>query len=127
MEKLNISQICILCTKSIADGRISDFFKDRGVVVTFTGKGIGYYYHSNGGIILAQREKPEGKTKINPWKTTRRKFPREMMVSRDENEWHKRTVICKTKAIQSFIAVKLPWEIGDDYMEYIGWKYAKEI
>lgn len=60
--------------------------------------------------------------------TPRRKFPREMMVSMDEIEWKKRTVIMKSKTFYPYIALAHPNKINDEKsISLMTWKYAKEI
>jgi len=127
MDSLDVSQICILCTKSIADGRIGKFFSDRGVIRTYTGEAIGEYYFSDGRTIIVSRKKPEFRQLINPWKKRRRKFPREMMVSDNKIDWRRRTVIARAKTNWPFIAIKLGFSAEDNFIECRSWKYAKEI
>jgi len=57
----------------------------------------------------------------------RRKFPREMMVSDDLIHWNKRTVVAKIKTKWPVIALKINFDLKDEFIEYRSWKYAKEI
>ena len=128
MDKLKIDEVYILCTKTISDGRIGKFFADRGVLKTYSGTSTGIYYHSDGVCLYPTMTVPKGKTRINPWKKPRRKFPREMMVSLDGIDWRKRTVVVKTKTFYPYIAIADVNKIDDKKaISLLSWKYAKEI
>ena len=59
---------------------------------------------------------------------SRRKFPREMMVSLDGIDWRKRTVVVKTKTFYPYIAIADVNKIDDKKaISLLSWKYAKEI
>jgi len=128
MDKLKIDEVYILCTKNIADGRIIKFFKDRGIInkAKWSGTMINGRYHSDGKILLYSTESEKiNKTKINPWKKPRRKFPREMMVSRNKINWVKRLVYGKVNAVDRYVTE--PLMNNYSFAVYGGWKYAKEI
>jgi hypothetical protein len=122
MDKLNIEQVCILCTKSIADERIAKFFQSRGAYSQYIGDAIDHYYYVHNGVVTFQKTKPKGKIRINPWKRSYRKFPRLMMVSDDQKFWTKRMVYGKLQDHD------YPFIISEqsEYM-FEGWRYAKEI
>lgn len=126
MEKLDITQVCILCTKSIADGRIGDFFANRGAIKTYSGIQVGQYYFSDGRSIMKSTKMPETRKRINPWKKPRRKFPREMMVSNNNINWVIRMVYGKVKSENPYVA-KLEMGMHDAKLLFGAWKFAKEI
>lgn len=121
--KLKIDEVYILCTKTISDGRIGKFFSDRGILKTYySGITVGLYYHSDGVSIYPTTYIPKGKTRINPWKKARRKFPREMMVSNDREMWKRAKVFGKLSSTPKPYLTCSP-----SGYNYKGWKYAKEI
>ena len=79
--------------------------------------GVVHIYYSSAGVeIIELPSKP------------RREFPREMMVSHNNKDWYKRTVVAKVKTNTPYIAIALPYSIKDTCdIDYTGWKFAKEI
>jgi len=75
--------------------------------------------------IPSDRKYIELPSKIRP--KIRHKFPREMMVSDDNQRWNKRIVVAKVKTKWPVIALKINFDLEDEFIEYRSWKYAKEI
>lgn len=128
MEKLDITQICILCNEEIADGRIGEFFANKGIIQTYTGRLPGNYYFSDGRTVITSNKKPEFRKQINPWKKPRRKFPREMMVCWVKDLWFKRTVLGKVAGKYPFVTLHENQKPSDEGITHVHlWPYAKEI
>ncbi len=128
MDKLKIDEVYILCTKNIADGRIIKFFKDRGIInkAKWSGTMINGRYHSDGKILLYSTESEKvNKTKINPWKRSYRKFPREMIVSDDKVNWRRTIVRGTIKSVYGTYISEVKTYAGKAVFSV--WKYAKEI
>ena len=54
----------------------------------------------------------------------KRKFPREMMVSQDEKNWHRKTVLGKLKTLNCpYITDKEE----NEWSDIMGWSFAKEV
>lgn len=59
---------------------------------------------------------------------TRRKFPREMMVSDDEIKWEKRLVAGTINSSSKYVSyINEEFQEGQVFKFLLAWKYAKEI
>ena len=131
--------------KSVAHAvRIVEFYKSFGLMTDVDLKQVPKHYNKKDvGMYIGMDSSIDAEGKIcHGWwpnalpkyvneiklpSKTRRKFPREMMVSDDKITWWKRCVITKAGNIGLYIAMKSPWTIGDVCNQYKGWPYAREI
>ncbi len=128
MKELDINEVYILCTKSIADGRIGEFFQSRGAHTNnYRGNLVGSYYFLDEYGLIHSRKTPKGKTRINPWRKHGRKFPRKMMVSNDQQFWVERMIHGKIKADSPYINVMNASTVSGKVEKLFAFKYTKEI
>jgi hypothetical protein len=128
--KETLENTCILITSKCQGNKTLEFYKSFGFKHRNTEypleKGI-YLYVKNGAIFplfgIYKTAKINSNTIIKLPSIPRRKFPREMMVSDDNINWHKNEVVAKlNKQEYAYLTTG-----GLKKQTFIGWKYAKEI
>ena len=136
--KKALKKKAILCTSKSQGKRILKFYKKAGFEIDNwmqkDGLDVGWFYGNFVGKIARisiDMLKHGGYEQFKIPSTPRRKFPREMMVSSNGENWYRRLVFCKLpKPISKFVANRhSPETKGMEKQNTFlkSWKYAKEI